>query len=93
MRPCFSLRPSAKDQGITRVLGVVLVVVVLYLVHFLYKRNLSEKIPLTGIGNWGSSDPQLSTYPLSYKAIDIIDVKIDLYISPQTLDQYWSTLV
>ena len=43
--------------------------------------------------NRGPSDPQPSTYPLSYGAIDIKIVKIDLYISPQTLDQYWSTLV
>ena len=43
--------------------------------------------------NWGTSDPQPSTYLLSYKAIDTIDVKIDFYISPQTLGQYWSTLV
>ena len=37
--------------------------------------------------NRGPSDPQTSTYPLSYRAIDIV-VKIDLYVSPQTLDQY-----
>ena len=43
--------------------------------------------------NWGPSDPQPSTCPLSYRAIDINDVKIDFYISPQTMDQYWSTLV
>ena len=41
----------------------------------------------------GLSVPQSSTYPLSYRAIDTIDVKIDFYISPQTLDQYWLTLV
>ena len=34
----FSLRPAAKDLGITRV------VVVFHLSHFLVKRNLSEKI-------------------------------------------------
>ena len=43
--------------------------------------------------NRGTTDPQPSTYPLSYRAIDILDVKIDFHISPQTLDQYWSTLV
>ena len=36
----FCLRPSAKDQGITFVFVVVLVH---HLVHFLFKRNLSEK--------------------------------------------------
>ena len=39
----FCLRPLAKDKGITRVLFLVLVVVVLHLVHFLFKRNLSLK--------------------------------------------------
>ena len=43
--------------------------------------------------NRGPSDPQPSTYPLSYRALDIIDVKINFYILPQALDQYWSTLV
>ena len=62
-------------------------------VHFLPKRNLSEKNLPGWDSNWGTSDPQPSTYLLSYKAIDTIDVKIDFYISPQTLDQYWSTLV
>ena len=40
----------------------------------------------------GLSDPQLSTYPLSYRAIDIINVEIDICISPHTFDQYWSAL-
>ena len=42
----FCLRPLAKDQGITWVVVLVLVlvlVVVHHLVHFLIKRNLSEK--------------------------------------------------
>ena len=43
----FCLRPLAKDQGITSVAVVVFVVVVAvvvrHLVHFLFKRNLSEK--------------------------------------------------
>ena len=43
--------------------------------------------------NLGLSDLQLSIYPLSYKAINIVTVKIDFYISLQTLDQYWLTLV
>ena len=42
-RICFCLRPSAKDQGITWVVVLVLLVVLLLLVHFLFKRNLSEK--------------------------------------------------
>ena len=36
----FCLRPSAKDQGIT---SVVFLVVLVHLVHFLIKRNLREK--------------------------------------------------
>ena len=51
----FCLWPSAKDQGITWVVVVVLLVLVLvlvlvhHLVHFLLKINLSEKnIPLLG---------------------------------------------
>ena len=43
--------------------------------------------------NRGPSDPQPSTNPLNDRAFHIIVVKIDLYILPQTLDQYWSTLV
>ena len=43
--------------------------------------------------NRDALDPQPSTYPLSYRAMDINDEKIYLYISPWTLDQYWSTLV
>ena len=54
---------------------------------------LSEKNLPDWESNRGPSDPQPSPYPLSYRAIDIINVKIDLYISTQTLDQYWSTLV
>ena len=42
----FCLRPSAKGQGITWVV-VVLVLVLHHLVHFLFKRNLSKKISLT----------------------------------------------
>ena len=61
------------------------------MVNFLF--NLSEKYLPDWESPWGISDPQPSTYPLSYTALDIIIVKIDLYISPQTLDQYWSTLV
>ena len=89
----FCLRPLAKDQGITSVVFVAIVVVVHHLVHFLFKRNLSEKNLPDLESNRGPSDPQPSTYPLSYRAIDIFVVKIDFYISPQTLDQYWLTLV
>ena len=39
----FCLRPSARDQGITCLVDLVLVVLVRHLVHFLFKRNLSEK--------------------------------------------------
>ena len=40
----FSLRPSAKDQGITGVVVLVLVLVLVHhLVHFLFRINLSEK--------------------------------------------------
>ena len=48
---------------------------------------------LTGNRTWVLQIHSQATYPLSYRAIDIIYVKIDFYISPQTLDQYWSTLV
>ena len=82
----FCLRPSAKDQGITSV-------VLALLVHFLFKRNLSEKNLPDRELNQGSSDPKPSTSPLSHSGVDINDVRIDLYILPQTLDQYWSTLV
>ena len=39
----FCLRPSAKDQGITWVVAVLLVLLVHHLVHFLLKINLCEK--------------------------------------------------
>ena len=46
---CFCLRPWAKDQGITWVGVVLLLVLVHHLVHFLFKRNLKEKkFSLTG---------------------------------------------
>ena len=57
----FCLWPSAKDQGFT---WVVLVVLVLLLVHFLFKRNLSEKkSPWLGIkpGSFRSSAKHLFT--------------------------------
>ena len=45
----FFLLPSAKDQGITWVFVVLLVLVLLHLVHFLIKRNLRGKnSPLPG---------------------------------------------
>ena len=37
--------------------------------------------------------PLTITLLTEHRAIDIFNVKIDFYISPQTLDQYWSTLV
>ena len=86
----FFLQPSAKDQGITWVVVVlVLVLVLVHLVHFLFERNLSEK----KYPGWESNRGPSALYPLSYRVIDIINVKIDLYILPQTLYQYWSTLV
>ena len=42
----FCLRLSAKDQGITRVVAVVVggvLLVIFHLSHFLFKRNLREK--------------------------------------------------
>ena len=66
--PHFCLRPSAKDQGITWV--VVLVVVLHHLVHFHYKRNLSEKkSPSLGIepGSFRSSAKHLSTELQSHR--------------------------
>ena len=43
----FCLQPSAKDQGIT---CVVVVLVLLHLVHFLIKRNLREKSRDSNLG-------------------------------------------
>ena len=41
----FCLQPSAKDLGITGVVVLAVVLVLLFhLSHFLFKRNLSEKI-------------------------------------------------
>ena len=41
----FCLRPSAKDQEIIQAVVVVVVAVVLsHLSHFIFKRNLSEKL-------------------------------------------------
>ena len=80
---------AAIGQGITWVVLVVLH----HLVHFLFKRNLSEKNLPDWESNRSPSVPQPSTYPLSYRAIVVIYVKIVFIISQQTLDQYWSTLV
>ena len=66
----FCLRPLAKDQGITWVFVVVLVVVLVvhhHLVHFLFKRNLSEKNIPDWESNRGPSEPQPGTYPLSHR--------------------------
>ena len=65
----FCLRPSAKDQGITWVVLVV-VLVLHHLVHFLFKRNLSEKkSPWLGIkpGSFGSTAKHLSTELQSHR--------------------------
>ena len=59
---CFCLRSSAKDQWITWV--VLLVVLVLHLlVNFLIKRNLREKILPYQHSNLGLPDPQSGTLP------------------------------
>ena len=84
---------AAIGQRITWVAVLVVVLVLHHLDHFLFKINLSEKkSPNPGI-QAGPSDPQPRTHPLSYRGIDMIGAKINFYISPQTLDQYWSTLV
>ena len=56
----FFLWPSAKDQGIT---WVVVVELILHLVHFLSKRNLREKILPSWDSNLGPADPQSGTQP------------------------------
>ena len=98
--PCllFCQRPSAKDQGITWVL-VVLVLVVHHLVHFLLKIHLSEKnSPFLG-NEPGPLAPQPSTlstelWQLSYKLLEnyLFSLRISK-TTPPTLDQYCSTLV
>ena len=80
----------AKDQGITWVV-VVVDEVLHHLFHFLFRKKLKWKNLLYWESNRGTSDPQPSTYSLSYRAIDNI-VKFDFYMLPQTLDQYWSSL-
>ena len=61
----FCLRPSAKDQGITLIVDVVILAPVLVLVHhlvqFLFNRNLSEKYLPDWELNCGPSAPQPST--------------------------------
>ena len=92
----FCLRPLAKDQGIT---WVVVVVLVHHLVHFLSKRNLSKKNLPDWKLNWGLQIHSQALYPLSNCLIVTQIVKIYLFnlrmskTMPQTLDQYWSTLV
>ena len=83
---CFCLRPSAKDQGITW----VLLVLVHHLVHFLLKINLIEK--KFWVSNRGPLARQLSYGNIEtngWKMIYLIISKT----TPQTLDQYWSTLI
>ena len=74
---CFCLWPSAKDQGITQ---VVVSVVLFNLSHFLFKRNLSEKILPhceSNQGPWASQQSIPSTelkqhcYILSWKIINL----------------------
>ena len=74
---CFCLWPSAKDQGITQ---VVVSVVLFNLSHFLFKRNLSEKILPhceSNQGPWASQQSILSTelkqncYIFSWKIINL----------------------
>ena len=69
----FCLRPSAKDQGITRVVLVAAVLVLVHhLVHFLIKRNLSEKnSPHLQITS-------LALYQLSYR--DIVIKVVENYL-------------
>ena len=65
----FCLRPSTKDQGITWVVLVVLAVLH-HLVHYLIKRNLSEKkSPWLGIelGSFKSTAKKLSTELQSHR--------------------------
>ena len=64
------LRPWAKDQGITWVVVVLVLVVLHHLVHFLFKRNLSElKYPWLGIkpGSFRCTAKHLSTELLSHR--------------------------
>ena len=81
-------RPKTKE-----LLELLLLLFLLFLSFTIwFISSLKENLP-----DWesirGPSDLQPSTFPLSYRAIDNNSVKIDFYISPQTLDQYWSTLV
>ena len=54
----FCLRPSAKDQGITWAVVVVVLVLAHHLVHFLLKINLSEFLP-----SWESNRGPLAPQP------------------------------
>ena len=94
------LRPPAKDQGIT---WVVLVSVVLCnLVHFHLKINLSEKnFSLPGIWTKVLLLPSQALYQMSidtlihwYRMMEnyLFNLRISK-TTQQTLDQYWSTLV
>ena len=91
----FCLRPLAKDQGITRVVVVLLVLLVLHLlVYFLIKRNLREKISPSRYSNLGPPDPQSGTLPTELRRHFCLSVrKLSTNFKNHTLDQYWSTLV
>ena len=92
----FCLRPSAKDQGITW----VLLVLVHHLIHFLLKIKFSEKnfSPFRE-KNFGPLAPQpsaLSTEQWQHWYNLMENYQFNLRISKttlSTLDQYWSTLV
>ena len=96
----FCLRPSAKHQGITWVVVVVLllvlVLVVLHLVHFLITRNLrGKKTSQPGFepGIFSSTAQYLPTELRCFVVFMYDNYLLISKITPQTLDQYWSTLV
>ena len=67
----FGLRPSAKDQGITWVVVVLLLVLVHHLAHFLLKINSSESnLSLPGNRTGVLLLPSQALYQLSYGNID-----------------------
>ena len=83
----FCLWPTAKDQGITWVVVVVLV-------HRLVQFHLLNKLKKYC---WCWIRPSVLSltspflYQLSYIDMDCLMKKIFFLILPQTLDQYWST--
>ena len=72
----FCLRPSAKDQGITWVV-LVLVVILHHLVHLLFKINLSEKkFSLPGNRTGVLILPSQALSQLSYSTTDTNSLEI-----------------